>query len=322
MTTVPGLDVSYWQSEIDWADVRAAGRRFVFLKATEGLSYTDPTFARNWQNARSAGMLRGAYGFFHPDQDPRQQARRFINTIKDIKDNGELPCSIDLEVTDSISNQKIISGAKIWLDEVELAFGRKPMIYSGVSFLETSFADQGGPPAWAGDYALWLGWFPDRYQPGMSPLMPRGWTGWTFWQYSGKGSINGIPTEVDLDLFNGSLDQLQALAEAGPATPKPTTHLVAAGDSFQSIADRYCVSLGALMAANPQLLKVGDILHIPVQTPTPLPPGPAPATYTVKAGDTLSAIAAKYSTSVSAIAAKNKIQNPNLIQVGQVLAIA
>lgn len=79
----------------------------------------------------------------------------------------------DLEVTDGIAKDKIIAKAKIWLDELEQTFGRKPIIYSGVSFLETNFSEVGGgPPAWTRDYALWIGWFPTQYTPGMSSLTP------------------------------------------------------------------------------------------------------------------------------------------------------
>ena len=69
MSTVPGIDVSYWNSGIDWGKVRATGQRFALVKASEGPNYSDPTFKDNWTGAKSAGLLRGAYCFFHPNQD-------------------------------------------------------------------------------------------------------------------------------------------------------------------------------------------------------------------------------------------------------------
>lgn len=320
MTTVPGIDVSYWQSGIDWPKVRAAGQRFTFVKTTEGESYVDPTFEDNWKGAKQGGLLRGAYCFFHPNQDPKKQADRFLSVLKAINDPGELPLILDLEVTDGVAKDKIIAKAKAWLDEVEQAAGRKPMIYSGVSFLETSLSELGGgPPAWARDYALWIGWYPNQYTPGMSPLMPRGWFKWTFWQYHAKGTVNGINTAVNLDLFNGTIDQLYTFA--GVATPDqtPRTHVVAAGDSLESIANKYGVTLSELAAANPQLLKIGDKLTVPV--PVEVASKPAKQTYTVRPGDTLYAIAIKFGTTVPALAAENGIQNPNIIQAGQVLTI-
>ena len=59
MATVPGIDVSYWDSGIDWPKVRATGQRYVFIKATEGDSYADPTFDDNWRGAKpSSASLR------------------------------------------------------------------------------------------------------------------------------------------------------------------------------------------------------------------------------------------------------------------------
>ncbi|MFH1184589.1 MAG: GH25 family lysozyme [Chloroflexota bacterium] len=319
MSTVPGLDVSYWQAEIVWKPVHTAGVRFVFIKATEGVAYTDSTFAGNWAGAKAIGLLRGAYCFFHPNQNVQQQAERFVRTIRERQDDPELPCCIDLEVTDGVPNKKIISGVKTWLDEVEQSLGRRPMIYSGVSFLETSFTEQGQPPSWSRDYPLWLGWFPSKYVVGMSPLMPRGWPAWTFWQYSGKGRINGIGTDVDLDLFNGTAEQLAAFAGAQSPVAVSKTHVVAVGETLLSIATNYQISINELATANPQLLRVGERLAIPGQVsapPTPL------RTHTVKAGDTLYAIAKKYGTTISALVARNRIPNPDLIQVGQVLVLA
>lgn len=321
MTTVPGIDVSYWQSGIDWPKVRATGQRFASIKTTEGEGYTDPTFEDNWKGAKAGGLLRAASCFFHPGQDAKKQADRFVGVIQALNDNGELPCVLDLEVTDGVAKDKIISKAKLWLDDVEQAFGRKPIIYSGLSFLDTSFSELGGgPPAWTRDYALWLGWFPSQYTAGMSPLMPRGWYKWTFWQYSEKGSVNGINVAVDLDLFNGTLDELYRFAGVPTPDQTPKTHVVAAGDSFESIANKYGLTLRELLGANPQLMKIGDKLNIPV--PVEIPPTPSAQSYTVQRGDTLYAIAIKFGTTVPALVAANNIQNPNLIQVGQVLTIA
>ena len=319
MSTVPGLDVSYWQAEVDWRAVRSTGVRFVFIKATEGVAYTDSTFAGNWEGAKANGLLRGAYCFFHPNQDPRQQAERFAGTIRDREDDGELPCSLDLEVTDGVSNKKTIAGVKIWLDEVEQRMGRRPMIYSGVSFLETSLTEHGQPPDWARDFALWLGWFPNKYVPGMSPLMPKGWPTWTFWQYSGKGRISGIDAQVDVDVFNGTAEQLIAFANSQSPATVSTTHVVAVGESIRSIASRYQISVADLVTANPQMLKVGEKLTIPGQIAIPTMPL---RTHTVEAGDTLYAIAVKHGTTIAALVARNNIPNPDLIQVGQVVVLA
>lgn len=331
MATVAGIDVSYWNSGIDWPKVRATGQRFVLVKATEGETFTDPTFADNWATAKSAGLLRGAYCYFHPAMDAKKQAERFINTVKATGENGEFPPALDLEVSDSVPKQKIINRAKIWLDVVESALGRKPFIYSSLSFLEYNFSEiGGGPPAWAKDYPLWLAWYPDHFTAGMPPILPHGWFKWTVWQYSNKGRLNGINAKVDLDHFNGTLEDLYRFTGVQIPDPTPKIHTVAAGDSFESLANKYGVTVRELVCANPQLLKLGEKLTIPVAAAIPAEGGssgdgasPAPTNkkYIVKPGDTLTAIAVKCGTTIPAIVSLNNLPNPNQINVGLELLI-
>src|SRR5512142_1802935 len=119
MPTVPGIDVSYWQSGIDWPKVRATGQRFAIIKATEGETYADPTFAGDWSGAKASGLLRAPYCFFHPKQDPKKQADFFCNTVQSLNDPGELPPALDLEVTDGLTPDKIGPRVKACLDALE-----------------------------------------------------------------------------------------------------------------------------------------------------------------------------------------------------------
>ena len=327
MTTVPGIDVSYWDGSIDWPKVRATGQRFVYAKATEANTYQDTTFKANWLGAKSVGILRGAYHFFRCNVDPQKQADYYINYVRTMNDDGELPPALDLETNDGMYANQIIPAVKIWLDRVEAAFKKKPIIYTRTSFLQQFVALPGGaPPAWANNYPLWLAWYPNQYVDGMTPSLPRGWPAWTIWQYSGDvATINGINAKVDLNLFNGTLDDLNKFAGVTPVVQKPSTYTVAAGDTFDSIATKFGISLRELMMANTQLLTTGLTLNVPALTVPVSPQVPAAVpvsrTYTVQTGDNLSIIAAKFSTTVEAIASANNIQNINNISVGQVLKI-
>lgn len=336
MATVPGIDVSYWNSGIDWPKVRATGQRFVFMKASEGETFKDSSFPTNWSGAKAAGLLRGAYHFFRSNMDPGKQATNFINYVKSTKDNGELPPVLDLETHDGQAKARIIARAKTWLDAVEAEFGRKPIIYSGMYFLQDYFSEVGGgPPVWAKDYPLWLAQYPYSYSEGQQPYLPRGWFKWTFWQYSDKGRLNGINANVDLNVFNGTLEQLYKFAGAQISTeptPQDKKHKVKAGDTFETIANKYGVTVRELVSANPQLLKSGDSLTIPVAVAIPNEGGSGSGstegggtspqiTHTVKSGETLYALAIRYNTTVAAIASLNNIPDPNQIKVGQVLKI-
>lgn len=320
MAYIPGIDVSHWNGNINWKLVRGDGFRFAFIKATEGGTYEDDTFPPNWKGAKSVGILRGAYHFFHPNVDAKKQADSFISYVKQANDLGELPPVLDLEVRDGQPNRVIISRSKVWLDRVEAGLGKRPLIYSSPGFLQYQFSELGGgPPAWAKDYDLWIA----NYEP--TPWLPPGWPRWKFWQHSKKGVVSGIHADVDLNWFNGTLDEL--FDYAGTSLPKPTAYQVKSGDTLQSIANQFGLSLAALIEANPQLIQVNMNLKIPVPDNTTSPPGPAapPAssgrTYTVKAGDTLSSIAARFGTTIGVLVELNNIFNPNIIAEGQVLKL-
>jgi lysozyme len=336
MATVPGIDVSYWDAGIDWPKVRATGQRFVLIKATEADSYADPTFDDNWSGAKSAGLLRGAYHFFRGNVDPKKQAAKFIDYVNSMNDNGELPPVLDLETNDGQMKDKIVANAKVWLDLVEAAYGKKPIIYSGQYFLQDFFSvPGGGPPSWAKDYPLWLAQYPNQYTPGLTPFLPKGWFSWAFWQYTDKGVVNGINAAVDLNLFNGTLEELYKFAGAKISIQLPKTHTIANGDTFETIANQYGVTVRELVSANPQLLKKGEMLNIPVAVAIPQESASGTGStggggtisttvqksYTVKSGDTLSSIAVKYGTTVAAIASLNNIKDINKIKVGLVLKV-
>jgi GH25 family lysozyme M1 (1,4-beta-N-acetylmuramidase)/LysM repeat protein len=323
MATVPGIDVSHWNAGIDWVKVRATGQRFMVAKATEGITYMDDTFKANWLGSKTAGLLRGAYHFFRCNVDAKKQADYYIDYVRSVKDDGEFPPVLDLETNDGLTKEKIVPAVKVWLDRVEAAFGRKPIIYSRTNFLQDNLSlPGGGPPPWAKDYPLWLAWYPFQFTDGMSPSLPRGWGSWTIWQYTDKGRLNGINSGVDLDLFNGSLQDLYKFAGAVIPDQTPKVHTVAAGDNFESIANKYGVTVRELVAANAQLLKAGDKLTVPVAIAIPQEGiTGAVRTYTVQAGDNLTIIAGKFGTTVGAIASANNITNLDNISVGQVLKI-
>ncbi len=274
MATVPGIDVSYWNSGIDWPKVRADRAALCFCQGQQiDLPIKIPPSMTTGLVPRAPVCLRGAYHFFRCNADAKKQADSFIDYVKSFNDDGELPPVLDLETHDGQRRDKIVPAAKTWLDRVEAAFQKKPIIYSGKFFLQDYLSEaNGGPPSWAKDHPLWLAQYPNQYVPGMEPSLPRGWFKWTFWQYSEKGRVNGINANVDLNVFNGTLEELYKFAGAQIITEKPQTpqkHTVAAGDSFESIANKYGVTVRELVSANPQLLKTGDQLTVPVAVAIP-----------------------------------------------------
>jgi len=196
-----GIDVSHFQGQVDWQAVRGAGCTFAFAKATEGTGVTDPFFAANWAGMKAAGLLRGAYHFYHAEEPAADQAAHFLSTVQ--FEPGDLPPVLDIEVNDGVVGEPLVGGVQTWLDAVASAAGVAPIIYTNTPFWNEHFNDQFVA------YPLWVAHYTSA--PAPSPL-PVGWSVWTFWQYSESLYINGVNGAADHDYFNGPLTQLQALA--------------------------------------------------------------------------------------------------------------
>jgi lysozyme len=205
-----GIDVSHFQGEIDWFEVRSAGICFAFIKATEGAGMSDPLFGQNWRGAKRAGVLRGAYHFCRPEVNAEVQAQFFLQKLQD--DAGELPPVLDLEVLTNCEPEQVIHNAQTWLQIVEDKLATRPILYTGSSFWRKTLKNS---TAFSG-YPLWIA----HYTNGPKPLLPSAWPNWTFWQFAQAGRVAGIQGEVDLDIFNGDAADLEAFCVPGTTNVK------------------------------------------------------------------------------------------------------
>jgi len=199
--SVSGIDVSHYQGDVAWSDVKKSGVDFAFAKATQGTSYVDSKFAENWSGMGAAGLLRGAYHFYTVGVDPKAQAAHVFSTVT--LGHGDLPLMVDIE-TEGKSAEKdtnLIKDLHIFLETVSTHYGRDPFIYSGPGFWNAHFdASFSGYPLWVAEYGV------------SAPKHVTGWSVWTIWQYSQSGNVPGVSGHVDMDRFNGGLDQLKRFA--------------------------------------------------------------------------------------------------------------
>jgi lysozyme len=169
---------------------------FAFMKATEGLTYSDPYFKRNWRKARSAGMVRGAYHFFIARKDAKKQAQNFIDNVELV--SGDLPPVLDVEGAFGLPAEQVRKNVKIWLDVVEAYYGVRPIIYTYVDFYDKYLQGH------FEEYPLWVAHY-------LQPNRPRISRKWSFWQHSEKGRVNGILSKVDFNVFNGDSAEFKSL---------------------------------------------------------------------------------------------------------------
>ena len=218
--TVKGIDVSYYQPNIDWTKVRNDGVRYAFIRVSDGLGTIDTKFEQHWAGSRAAGILHGAYQYFRPSQDPIAQADLLLSKIGTPAPD-DLPPVIDVETTSGLSASAVATRVKQWIDHVEAAIGVRPIIYTGFYF----WRDQVGAPSFAAPYPRWHA----QYTSAACPNIPSPWTSWAFWQYTDSGTVAGISGGVDVNRFNGTMAELLALTAGGGTPPEPCGTIPAEG---------------------------------------------------------------------------------------------
>src|SRR5450755_3469613 len=190
---VRGIDVSHFQGMIDWAQVGAAGIEFCYVKATDGVAFSDVRFQANYTGSKGAGIRTGAYHFLRAGSDAETQAESFLHLIPKL-DQGDLPPALDIEEADGVRANVIIGAAQAWLEAVENVLLRRPIIYTVASFWNSTLAGS----THFGDYFLWIA----DYGARPTPRLPAARSDYQIWQFSQTGVVPGIAGNVDLDRFN------------------------------------------------------------------------------------------------------------------------
>lgn len=179
-----GLDLSHWNGDLVpafWSDAFAAGFRFVFLKATEGISFVDDRFEINLARAKDAGFLSWGYHYARPQYHGLEQANHFINVAAD----GVIGGAWDLEETGSVSDARINEASELFLHLLNETYDHS-WLYSAAWYLD---AHRGVDPEV--DYLRW----PAHWNLNVSsPYLPSIWRAdgrWDCWQYWAQGTVVG-----------------------------------------------------------------------------------------------------------------------------------
>jgi len=196
------IDVSHFNGSPDWAKVRAAGIQGVIHKATQGTTHVDSTFASAQKDVPASGLLWGAYHFGTGDASGRDQAQFFLDTVKP---DAQTICVIDFESNPS-GTAMTLAELLDWIDAVQKATGRPPVVYGGKSLLFTDIASTPEPAL--ANCPLWIAQYTSAAAP--SGIPPQVWKTWTLWQYTETGAVDGITGNVDRERFNGTGQELTA----------------------------------------------------------------------------------------------------------------
>ncbi len=188
-----GIDVSKWQEEIDWQEVKKAGIEFAMIRIGyqakyDGVCELDPYFVANIEGAKSVNIPVGIY--FYSYAKNVEQAIEQAHWIKEHLQNVELdlPIAFDWENWNSfnqagMSFYTLNKVANVFLDTVQ-EFGYKGMLYSSKFYLEQIWEPT--------QYDIWLAQYNRKvtYEGEYS-----------IWQMSESGRVNGIENDVDMNVL-------------------------------------------------------------------------------------------------------------------------
>ncbi len=339
-----GIDVSGYQGIIDWQKVIKAGVEFAILKVIRKDLQPDKRFKENWEGCAAAGLpVQGVYNYSYATTVDKavSDAKRVVEVL-----NGRKPMvwlDIENECQKGIGKTliNIINAYGAIITAAGLEFG----VYTGLAFYNSyikPYADTVSCPFWIARYPSSAAM--NINQKPASDKQPEIVHDLYGWQYSSKGYIPGIKGNVDLNELYVAVESVNVMPE-----PEQTLHKV--GESIK-VSSYYASSTapinkaviksasGTIMrikagAANPYCFgkngvaigwcNDGDIRESIESSATQSVQVSTLKTYTVRRGDTLSAIGKKYGKAVADIVAANKVKYPkitaNYIVIGWILIV-
>ena len=340
---IKGIDVSRWQGIINWPITRQhVDFAMINIGGSDDGFYQDGQAVRNALEARSCGLPIGFYVYLGGASATNDEVSHIKNLISNIGGlrPGEV-LALDWEERNSVEVQYVYEIAKGLIDSGI----NPPLIYMSLSRVTGN--------DWSKvvtlNCGLWVAaWGNNDDVPDKTPGSDE-WPFWAMWQYSSTGSIPGISGRVDLNFFQGTIEEFKKYGGVrGITLPSPVNtsrvvaptglseYTVVPGDNLSVIAARSdhtwqeLWNLNRDRVSNPNKIYPGLKLRIwpasvsVIEAPAKSPDAPAVKKYTVVAGDTLSSIAFKLGYPSYIIiweANKHIIPDPNLIRPGQELIL-
>ena len=310
-----GIDISEFQGEIDFEEVRRSGIEAVYIRVGAG-EYTDEYFAENYERAKAVGLKIGFYHYVtaRSVDEGRRQARFFASLAAGREPDMRL--AMDFEYFGSLSVSQINAISEAYLDELTALTKREAVIYSDLSNARNIFSR-----ALAEKYPLWAA------QYGADEPSANGkWREWVGFQYTDEGRVGGIYGNVDRNIFTEGIFLSDSWRIDGEkrttvrARTRTLTVYVRAGDTLWAIAREYGTTVEAIARENriadPNRIFAGERLRITLPAR-----GSGEEIYTVRRGDTPISIAGKFGVTLSALEDRNGLERGETIYAGDKLSI-
>jgi len=187
MLQIKGIDVSKWQGEIDWNEVKSDGVEFVFIRTGYSNNYTDPYFEEYYSYAKTAGIKVGAYHYSYAQSadDAKSEAEFALTLLKNKE--FDYPIAFDVEENSQIKlGKKIITDMIISFCDTIKSAGYTPMLYTNTNW-RSNYIDMTRIP-----YLLWQAHYTSPKPPAIDNRV-------SVWQYSSTGKVDGVNGNVDMN---------------------------------------------------------------------------------------------------------------------------
>lgn len=193
-----GLDISHHQGTIDFNELLTNDPKvdFIFMKATQGVGFSDSKLKHNASEAAKAGIPIGYYHYATLNstnvvQDARDEANYFVSIIMGCP-KPDLPLVLDIEENKANLTKDLVEK---WIHEFFITLESRGysdyILYSYTPFLDANLSKYHS----LGVVKLWIAAYVNKPKP----KLPRGWDKYHIWQYSAKGKVKGISGDCDLN---------------------------------------------------------------------------------------------------------------------------
>jgi GH25 family lysozyme M1 (1,4-beta-N-acetylmuramidase) len=210
-----GISVTGYDAGLDWNAARADGASFAYIKASEGVSYRNPSYSQQSTGASNAGLLRGAFHFARPNlSGGRAQATFLVQSGGTWSPGNQiLPAAVDLEPNPysggycyGLSQRQMVQWIDDFATEYRSLTGRHAVIHTTASWWQLC---TGSSTRFGQTNPLWVA------SAGSPPVLPAGWSSYTFWQNGSCEYLPGTTGCVPVSVYNSDYSQLVAFANGG-----------------------------------------------------------------------------------------------------------
>ena len=311
-----GIDVSVWQRNIDFSQVKKSGVEIVYIKASQGTTLVDPYLEINYKNAKANNLKIGFYHFLTATtvNDAIAQADFFASVIE----GKEVDCKLAMDY------EQFYGATKGEINEIGVAFikrlkqitGKDVIVYSNLNNIKNTFNS-----SVAGEGKLWIAYYGNSQNLiGVNSS----WDTYIGIQYTSTGRVPGINGNVDKDRFSKEILMVDLQSSGNNNNQNIINYVVKKGDTLSKIAKLYGTTVNEIARINKiknvNLIYPGQVLEIILKSNN-IEQTQNTITYIIKRGDNLWNIARKYGVSVNDIVKWNNIKNKNLIYAGNRLII-